>query len=334
MVLFGNSLTKSGISLSRNRRLIDKDEESGLEIASIFNLLKVSTNLVRVKTILENHPEQPDSLYIFYSNWFQKCKARYLSDCALYRIKKGELQKAQTFCEEALDLTQRYDTCLLADVTCQKRTIQYLMQPSVGGVQEAIDGLRQLVSPVFTKDEILRKGTLPLFYLCVMQIARRYEEKGDLTQAIQTYRLLLIEIRKYLNKDIPYLLAEEKKEIGLLLQYYLDTVQHFSLRHIEYGPVSELLLDHSLLKEDILSISPSPICQTEEGRQPLIVDLQQAIDSIYTASDYYLLPENPLYFNKFQLQTELMALKRKQVSLIKNKRLLKILLWNGQTGMI
>lgn len=162
-----------------------------------------------------------------------------------------------------------------------------------------------------------------MFYLCVMQIARRYEEKGDLTQAIQTYRLLLIEIRKYLNKDIPYLLAEEKKEIGLLLQYYLDTVQHFSLRHIEYGPVSELLLDHSLLKEDILSIGPSPICQTEEGRQPLIMDLQQAIDSIYTSIDYYLLPGNPLYFNKFQLQTELMALKRKQVSLIKNKRLLK-----------
>lgn len=311
------------ISLSRNRRLIDKDEEGGLEIASIFNLLKVSTNLVRVKTILENHPEQPDSLHIFYSNWFQKCKARYLSDCALYRIKKGEMQKALTSSEEALDLIQCYDTCLLADVTCQKRTIQYLMQPSVGGVQEAIDGLRQLVSPVFIKDEILCKGTLPLFYLCVMQIARRYEEKGDLTQAIQTYRLLLIEIRKYLNKDIPYLLAEEKKEIGLLLQYYLDTVQHFSLRHIEYGPVSELLLDYSLLKEDILSIGPSPICQTEEGRQPLIVDLQQAIDSIYTASDYYLLPGNPLYFNKFQLQTELMALKRKQVSLIKNKRLLK-----------
>lgn len=311
------------ISLSRNRKLIDKDEESGLKIVSIFNLLKVSTNLVCVKTILENHQGQPDSLQIFYSNWFQKCKARYLSDCALYRIKKGELQEALTSCEEALDLTQRYDTCLLADVTYQKPTIQYLMQPSVGGAQEVIAGLRQLVSPIFTKDEILRKGTLPLFYLCVMQIARKYEEKGDLTQAIQTYRLLLIEIRKYLNKDIPYLLAEEKKEIGLLLQYYLDTVQHFSLRHIEYGPVSELLLDHSLLKEDILSISPSPICQTEEGSQPLIVGLQQAIDSIYTASDYYLLPGNPCYFNKFQLQTELMNLKRKQVSLIKNKSLLK-----------
>lgn len=311
------------ISLSRNRKLIDKDEESGLKIVSIFNLLKVSTNLVCVKTILENHQEQPDSLQIFYSNWFQKCKARYLSDCALYRIKKGELQEALTSCEEALALTQRYDTCLLADVTCQKRTIQYLMQPSVGGAQEIIAGLRQLVSPVFTKDEILRKGTLPLFYLCVMQIARKYEEKGDLTQAIQTYRFLLIEIRKYLNKDIPYLLAEEKKEIGLLLQYYLDTVQHFSLRHIEYSPVSELLLDHSLLKEDILSISPSPICQAEEGSQPLIVGLQQAIDSIYTASDYYLLPGNPCYFNKFQLQTELMNLKRKQVSLIKNKSLLK-----------
>lgn len=311
------------ISLSRNRKLIDKDEESGLKIVSIFNLLKVSTNLVCVKTILENHQGQPDSLQIFYSNWFQKCKARYLSDCALYRIKKGELQEALTSCEEALDLTQRYDTCLLADVTYQKPTIQYLMQPSVGGAQEVIAGLRQLVSPIFTKDEILRKGTLPLFYLCVMQIARKYEEKGDLTQAIQTYRLLLIEIRKYLNKDIPYLLAEEKKEIGMLLQYYLDTVQHFSLRHIEYGPVSELLLDHSLLKEDILSISPSPICQVEEGRQPLIVDLQQAIDSIYTASDYYLLPGNPCYFNKLQLQTELMDLKRKQVSLIKNKSLLK-----------
>lgn len=311
------------ISLSRNRKLIDKDEESGLKIVSIFNLLKVSTNLVCVKTILENHQGQPDSLQIFYSNWFQKCKARYLSDCALYRIKKGELQEALTSCEEALDLTQRYDTCLLADVTYQKPTIQYLMQPSVGGAQEVIAGLRQLVSPIFTKDEILRKGTLPLFYLCVMQIARKYEEKGDLTQAIQTYRLLLIEIRKYLNKDIPYLLAEEKKEIGLLLQYYLDTVQHFSLRHIEYGPVSELLLDHSLLKEDILSISPSPICQTEGGSQPLIVGLQQAIDSIYTASDYYLLPGNPCYFNKFQLQTELMNLKRKQVSLIKNKSLLK-----------
>lgn len=311
------------ISLSRNRKLIDKDEESGLKIVSIFNLLKVSTNLVCVKTILENHQGQPDSLQIFYSNWFQKCKARYLSDCALYRIKKGELQEALTSCEEALDLTQRYDTCLLADVTYQKPTIQYLMQPSVGGAQEVIAGLRQLVSPIFTKDEILRKGTLPLFYLCVMQIARKYEEKGDLTQAIQTYRLLLIEIRKYLNKDIPYLLAEEKKEIGLLLQYYLDTVQHFSLRHIEYGPVSELLLDHSLLKEDILSISPSPICQTEEGSQPLIVGLQQAIDSIYTASDYYLLPGNPLYYNKLQLQIELMDLKRKQVSLIKNKSLLK-----------
>lgn len=311
------------ISLSRNRKLIDKDEESGLKIVSIFNLLKVSTNLVCVKTILENHQGQPDSLQIFYSNWFQKCKARYLSDCALYRIKKGELQEALTSCEEALALTQRYDTCLLADVTCQKLTIQYLMQPSVGGAQEVIAGLRQLVSPVFTKDEILRKGTLPLFYLCVMQIARKYEEKGDLTQAIQTYRLLLVEIRKYLNKDIPYLLAEEKKEIGMLLQYYLDTVQHFSLRHIEYGLVSELLLDHSLLKEDILSISPSPICQTEEGRRPLIVDLQQAIDSIYTASDYYLLPGNPLYYNKLQLQIELMDLKRKQVSLIKNKSLLK-----------
>ena len=311
------------ISLSRNRKLIDKDEESGLKIVSIFNLLKVSTNLVCVKTILENHQGQPDSLQIFYSNWFQKCKAHYLSDCALYRIKKGELQEALTSCEEALALTQRYDTCLLADVTCQKRTIQYLMQPSVGGAQEVIAGLRQLVSPVFTKDEILRKGTLPLFYLCVMQIARKYEEKGDLTQAIQTYRLLLVEIRKYLNKDIPYLLAEEKKEIGMLLQYYLDTVQHFSLRHIEYGLVSELLLDHSLLKEDILSISPSPICQTEEGRRPLIVDLQQAIDSIYTASDYYLLPGNPLYYNKLQLQIELMDLKRKQVSLIKNKSLLK-----------
>lgn len=311
------------ISLSRNRKLIDKDEESGLKIVSIFNLLKVSTNLVCVKTILENHQGQPDSLQIFYSNWFQKCKARYLSDCALYRIKKGKLQEALTSCEEALDLTQRYDTCLLADVTYQKPTIQYLMQPSVGGAQEVIAGLRQLVSPIFTKDEILRKGTLPLFYLCVMQIARKYEEKGDLTQAIQTYRLLLIEIRKYLNKDIPYLLAEEKKEIGLLLQYYLDTVQHFSLRHIEYGPVSELLLDHSLLKEDILSISPSPICQTEGGSQPLIVGLQQAIDSIYTASDYYLLPGNPLYYNKLQLQIELMDLKRKQVSLIKNKSLLK-----------
>lgn len=311
------------ISLSRNRKLIDKDEESGLKIVSIFNLLKVSTNLVCVKTILENHQGQPDSLQIFYSNWFQKCKARYLSDCALYRIKKGELQEALTSCEEALDLTQRYDTCLLADVTYQKPTIQYLMQPSVGGAQEVIAGLRQLVSPIFTKDEILRKGTLPLFYLCVMQIARKYEEKGDLTQAIQTYRLLLIEIRKYLNKDIPYLLAEEKKEIGLLLQYYLDTVQHFSLRHIEYGPVSELLLDHSLLKEDILSISPSPICQTEEGSQPLIVGLQQAIDSIYMAPAYYLLPGNPHYFSKFQLQNELMDLKRKQVSLIKNKSLLK-----------
>lgn len=307
------------ISLSRNRKLIDKDEESSLNIVSIFNLLKVNTNLVYVKTILENDMEKSDRLHIFYSNWFQKCRARYLSDCALYRIKKGELQEALTSCEEALDLAQHYDTLSLADITCQRDVIQYLMRPFDVGAKEVVEGLRRFVSPVFTKDEILSEGTLPLFYLCMMQVARRYEEKGDLTQAIQTYRLLLIEIRKYLNKDIPYLLTEEKKEIGLLLQYYLDTVQRFSLRHIEYELVSELLLDHSLLKEDILSVSPSPVCRTEEGNQSLIVDLQQAIDSIYTASDYYLLPGNPRYFSKFQLLIELMDLKRKQVSLIKNK---------------
>lgn len=62
------------ISLSRNRKLIDKDEESGLEIASIFNLLKVSTNLVRVKTILENYPEQPDSLHIFIATGFKNVR--------------------------------------------------------------------------------------------------------------------------------------------------------------------------------------------------------------------------------------------------------------------
>ena len=311
------------ISRRKNKLYIDKDEENSLHLLGTFNLLKVALNLLHVKTILDTNPWQPDTLRSFYYNWLQRGKVHYWGDYSLYSIKKGKLQEALTSCEEALELAQNYDTLSLTKIIQQKHAVQYLIQSFVGNPKELLDGLSRIASPVFSKDEIFRKGTLPLFYLCGMQVARMYEERGDLKQAIQTYRLLLIEIRKYLDRDIPYLLEEEKKEIGMLLQYYLDTMQNFSLRNVEYEPVSELLLEHSLLKEGILSVSPSPICQAEEGRHPLIVGLQQSIDSIYTSLDYYLLPGNPRYFTKFQILADLMDLKRKQVSLIKDKFLLE-----------
>lgn len=77
----------------------------------------------------------------------------------------------------------------------------------------------------------------------------------------------------------------------------------------------ELLLEHSLLKENLLAVSPSPITRIKEDSRPIALDLQKSIDSLYYAPDYYLLPGNPRYFSKFDLWVKLIGLKRKQVSL-------------------
>ena len=172
-----------------------------------------------------------------------------------------------------------------------------------------------------TVNRIFSLGRMPLFYLYGAQIARIYEEQGNVEQAFRTYRLLLEEIRKYLESDFPYLLPEERSEIGLLLQYYLDAVQSFSLRHIGYKPVGELLFDHSLLKEGLLAIHPSPVAMAGKNRHPLVLTLQEAIDSLYRSPDYYLLPGDSCYFRKFRLQTDLIELKRKQVSVVKESGL-------------
>ena len=116
------------INFSRNKTLIDKDEDSSLGIAYMFDLLKVSTNLVRAKTILEQHDGQPDSIYSFYEAWFQKCKARYWEDCSLYKIKQGKLQEALTSCEEALTLSLQYEPVSFHRLSKQKDAIQYLLQ--------------------------------------------------------------------------------------------------------------------------------------------------------------------------------------------------------------
>lgn len=136
-------------------------------------------------------------------------------------------------------------------------------------------------------------------------------------QARHTYQLLLTEIRNCLSPELPYLLAEEREEIGNLLQYYLDTVQNFTLRHLEQVSIGELLFDHSLLKEDLLAVTSSPICQPSLGHHPAIRNWQASIDSIIFSPDYYLLPGNPRYFHTFQLRVRLLELKRKQVALVK-----------------
>mgnify|MGYP000068628880 FL=1 len=305
------------INFSRNRALIDKDEESSLNLATMYNILNVSLNLVRVKNILNHHVESQDNLFSFYSDWFQKCTLHYLVDYSLYQIKKGMLQEALAVCEKALALVQHQDTINWAVIVSQKEVIRYLMQPFPANAEDVLTGLKKLVSPAFTKEEIFRNGTMPLFYLYAMQVAHIYEKNGNLEQSIRAYRLLLGEIRKYLNPDFPYLLPEEREEIGFLLQYYLDTVQSFSLRHIRYKPVSELLFDHSLLKEELLAITPSPVSLTKKGLHPRVLTLQDSIDSLYCSPDYYLFPSSPRYFNKFQLLTDLMVLKRKQVSIVK-----------------
>ena len=305
------------IYISENRLLIDKDEGNHLRGDVIFNLLGTGVTLNQVYVILEYRFEKSDTTFSFYSGWFEKCKARYLADYSLYEVKKGTLQEALVTCEEALAVAQCYDTVRITEVSCQKQVIQYLMQPFPDNAQKTVDGLKKLVSPVFTKDTILREGNMPLFYLYGMQIARIYEEQGNIEQALRTYRLLLKEIRKYLNPDFPYLLPEERSEIGLLLQYYLDTIQSFSLRHIGYKPVGELLFDHSLLKEGLLAIHPSPVAMTGKSRHPFVLTLQEVIDSLYRSPDYYLLPGDSCYFRKFRLQTDLMELKRKQISIMR-----------------
>lgn len=305
------------IYFTENRLLIDKDEGNNLRGDVIFNLLGTGVTLNQVYTVLEYRFEKSDTTFSFYSGWFEKYKARYLADYSLYEVRKGTLQEALVTCEEALAVAQYYDTVRIAEVSCQKRVIQYLMRPFPNDAQETIRGLKKLVSPAFTKDKILREGNMPLFYLYGTQIARIYEEQGNVEQAFRTYRLLLEEIRKYLESDFPYLLPEERSEIGLLLQYYLDAVQSFSLRHIGYKPVGELLFDHSLLKEGLLAIHPSPVAMAGKNRHPLVLTLQEAIDSLYRSPDYYLLPGDSCYFRKFRLQTDLIELKRKQVSIMR-----------------
>lgn len=309
------------ISFSRNRMLLDKDEESSLRLLNTLNLLKVNMNFVRIKTILEKNLEQPDSLLSFYNDWFRKCKVHYWMDYSLYKIKRGELHDALNACREALTFARQNDTVFFANITCQERAIQYLMKPFHNDAKKTMEGLKQIVSPSFTKYEILNKGSLPLFYLCGVQLAQKYENQRYIVQSIQAYRLLLAEIRKHLASELPFLLPEERGEIVFLLQYYLDIVQSFSLRHINDGLVGELLLDHSLLKEEFLSIAPSPVFQSKEDSHPFILDLQESIDSLYFSPDYYLLSKNPEYLRKVQLLDELMMLKRKQVSFIREHSL-------------
>lgn len=304
------------ICFRRNRILIDKDEVSSLEIASLFNLLKVSANLVRARTILDLYDAQSDSIYSFYENWFQKCKAHYLADCSLYRIKQGDLKEAFTCCEKALALSLEYEP--LPRLPRQKAAIQYLMQLHPEETEKMVEGLKQILSPVFTKEEIFQKGTLPLFYLYAIQMACICEKQGHLEQAAGVYRCLLAEIRKYLSADFFYFLPEERDELSNLLRYYLDMIQRFSLRHIRYQSVAELLLEHSLLKEDLLAISPSPVTRIKEDSRLIALDLQKSIDSLYYTPDYYLLPGNPRYFSKFDMWVKLIGLKRKQVSLVKD----------------
>ena len=304
------------ICFRRNRILIDKDEVSSLEIASLFNLLKVSANLVRARTILDLYDAQSDSIYSFYENWFQKCKAHYLADCSLYRIKQGDLKEAFTCCEKALALSLEYEP--LPRLSSQNAAIQYLMQLHPEETEKMVEGLKQILSPVFTKEEIFQKGTLPLFYLYAIQMACICEKQGHLEQAAGVYRCLLAEIRKYLSADLFYFLPEERDELSNLLRYYLDMIQRFSLRHIRYQSVAELLLEHSLLKEDLLAISPSPVTRIKEDSRLIALDLQKSIDSLYYTPDYYLLPGNPRYFSKFDMRVKLIGLKRKQVSLVKD----------------
>ena len=281
----------------------------------MFDLLKVSTNLVRAKTILEQHDGQPDSIYSFYEAWFQKCKARYWADYSLYKIKQRKLQEALTSCEEALTLSLQYEPVSFHRLSRQKDAIQYLMQLHPDEAGKMVEGLKQIASPVFTKEEIFQNGTLPLFYFYAIQMACICEQQGHLEQAAGVYRCLLAEIRKYLSADLSYFLPEEREELSNLLRYYLDMIQRFSLRHIRHESVVELLLEHSLLKENLLAVSPSPITRIKEDSYPIALDLQKSIDSLYYAPDYYLLPGNPRYFSKFDMWVKLIGLKRKQVSL-------------------
>lgn len=304
------------INFSRNKTLIDKDEDSSLGIAYMSNLLKVSTNLVRVKTILEQHDGQPDSIYSFYEAWFQRCKVRYLADCSLYKIKQGKLQEALTSCEEALTLSLQYEPVSFHRLSKHKDAIQYLMQLHPDEAGKMVEGLKQIASPVFTKEEIFQNGTLPLFYLYTIQMACICERQGYLEQAAGVYRCLLAEIRKYLSADLSYFLPEERDELGNLLRYYLDMIQRFSLRHVRHESVAELLLEHSLLKENLLAVSPSPVTRIKEDSRPIALDLQKSIDSLYYTPDYYLLPGNPRYFSKFEMWVKLIGLKRRQVSLL------------------
>lgn len=304
------------ISFSRNRMLADKDEESSLGMAYMFNLLKVSTNLVRARTILEQHDGQPDSIYFFYESWLQKCKARYLADCSLYRIKQGDLQEALACCEEALALSLEGESFPFPEIYRQKNAILYLMQLHPEESGKMVEGLEQIASPVFTKEEIFQNGTLPLFYLYAIRMACICEKQGYLERAADVYRFLLAEIRRYLSADLFYLLPEERDELSHLLRFYLDRIQSFFLRNIQHEYVAELLLEHSLLKEDLLSVAPSPVTRIKGDFRPIALDLQKSIDSLYYAPDYYLLPGNPYYFSKFDKLLKLMDLKRKQVSLV------------------
>lgn len=240
----------------------------------------------------------------------------YWADYSLYKIKQRKLQEALTSCEEALTLSLQYEPVSFHRLSRQKDAIQYLMQLHPDEAGKMVEGLKQIASPVFTKEEIFQNGTLPLFYFYAIQMACICEQQGHLEQAAEVYRCLLAEIRKYLSADLSYFLPEEREELSNLLRYYLDMIQRFSLRHIRHESVAELLLEHSLLKENLLAVSPSPITRIKEDSRPIALDLQKSIDSLYYAPDYYLLPGNPRYFSKFDMWVKLIGLKRKQLSLV------------------
>lgn len=304
------------ISINRNRVLIDKEVDSSLRMLNLMNLMKVVVNLARIQMILEKHFENTDSLFVYYNDWLYQYKIRYMFNCGLYDLRAENLQEVWSDCKSAWAMAQNHDN-LFFQIDCCKRAIEYLLHSSPRAAEKKMNGLAQILSPVFTKDEILRNGTMPVFYLYAVQVARIYEKQGKLKEAVRTYRILLAHIRKCLNPEFPYLLPEEKEEIGMLLRYYLEHVQNFSLRHIHNESVGELLLDHSLLKEELWAAAPSPVVHASRHLYPTLLDWQRSADSLLHSSDYYLLPGDPDYVRKLQLQSDLMDLKRRQVSLVK-----------------
>lgn len=307
------------ISFMRNRQLVDKDEEHNLSLYGTFNWVRVGVNLVRAISILEYPLEQSDSVLNFYRNRIRKCKLHYFAGYSLYKTRKGDFTEALELCKTAQTLIEEEDSLIKNELYFQERLLGFLMHPLPKKAEKAVDILRELTPSDFTKDKILQEQTLPLFYLCCLLVADRYEQKHNFKQAVQTYRLMLAELQQNLNPDFEYLLAEERGELGLLLQLYLDKVQGFVLRHLKYSPVNELLFNHTLLKEKLLAVTSSPVFSKIKAYKDLsVLNLQKSIDSIYTSSEYYLLPQQPLYFQKLKAMVNLMKLKRRQVTIVRN----------------